>query len=516
MSGSPATSIQKDSGANDHAEHLRTGHLLHNIGHRAVSGGFVTFGAQAGKFILSFAGAAVLARLLEPKDFGLLGMVLGITALVGIFKELGLSTATVQREHITQQQVSNLFWVNVAVGGMAALIGVGLSPLVAKFYRDPRVAAIMVVLSLTFLVAGSAVQHRALLTRQMRFSTVALIDVTAMFVGFLIGCILAWRGFGYWALVAQQVSNSATDLLLTWSCSRWRPNLPRRKTGVRPLLNFGAHLTVADFVGRLSASTDTILIGRFFGVVPLGLYTRATVLLQRPLDQVFAPVTAVLDPVLARLQNDPQRYRRAFLRIYGALAMVTFTFAALCLALAQPIVLVILGSKWVGVIPLFSAFALVAISSPMSSVVSWIYQSQGRGRDQLYNHTSAGLITVAAYLVGLHWGPLGIVLSLAITSMMIRQPLVYYIAGRRGPVSTSDLWAGFFSQLPLWGSVYLMTTLAHMAFHNMAPILQLLICAPIGILGGAALMLPFRRSRENATYVWNMIRGTLVQRSSAI
>jgi len=516
VSASPATSMQEATGVKDQAKHLRTDHLLHNIGRRAVSGGFVTFSAQAAKFILNFTAAAVLARLLEPKEFGLVGMVLGVTALVGIFKELGLSVATVQREHITQQQVSNLFWINVAVGSVASLIGVGLSPLVAKFYRDPRIAGIMVVLSLTFLLTGSAVQHRALLTRQMRFSTLALIDVTAMFVGFLIGCVLAWRGFGYWSLVAQQVSTSATDLLLTWSFSRWRPNLPRRNSGLRPLLNFGAHITVADFVGRLSVSSDNILIGRFFGAAPLGLYTRAAVLLQRPLDQVFTPVTAVLDPVLARLQSDPERYRRAFLRIYGALAMVTFTFAALCLALAQPIVLVILGSKWGGVVPLFSAFALVAISSPMSSAVSWIYQSQGRGSDQLQNHTLGGLITVAAYLLGLHWGPFGIIVSFAIISMVIRMPLVYYIAGRSGPVSTSDLWSGFFSQLPLWASVYLMTMLARMAFQNMAPALQLLLCTPIGIVGGAILMLPFRRSRENAMYAWNMIRGTLVQRSGAI
>ena len=448
MSGGPATSMQKDFGAKDQAEHLRTDHLLHNIGHRAVSGGFVTFGAQAAKFLLNFTGAAVLARLLDPKEFGLVGMVLGVTALVGIFKELGLSTATVQREHITQQQVSNLFWINVGVGGMAALIGVALSPFAAMFYRDPRVAGIMVVLSATFLLTGSAVQHRALLARQMRFRTVAVIDVSSMFVGFVIGCVLAWRGFGYWALVGQQVSASASDLLMTWTCSRWRPNMPRRNSGVRPLLHFGAHLTVADFVGRLSVSTDTILIGRYFGAASLGLYTRATVLLQKPLDQVFAPVTAVLDPVLARLQNDPERYRRAFMRIYDALAMVTFSFAAMCLALAQPIVLLVLGPKWVGVVPLFSAFALVAISSPMSNVVCWIYQSQGRGRDQLRNHTSAGLLTVAAYVLGLHWGPLGIVWSLAITSLLIRLPWVYYLAGRQGPVSTSDhwLWANFASR----------------------------------------------------------------------
>ena len=175
---------------------------------------------------------------------------------------------------------------------------------------------------------------------------------------------------------------------------------------MRPLLSFGAHLTVADFLGRLSVNSDAILIGKFFGAVPLGLYTRASVLLARPLEQVFAPINAVMDPFLARLQSDPERYRRTFLRTFDALAMVVFPFAAICLALSKPLVLVILGPKWTGVVPLFSAFALVAISSPLSSVVSWLYQSQGRGQDQLRSHAAAGFVTVVAYVVGLIYGGL--------------------------------------------------------------------------------------------------------------
>src|SRR3954463_11692793 len=127
---SQATGIQRNAELRNQTEHFRTDHLLQNIGGRAVSGGFVTVGAQAGKVVLNFSCAAILARLLDPKEFGLLGMALGITALVGIFRELGLSTATVQREKITQQQVSNLFWINVTVSAMAALIGIALSPLV--------------------------------------------------------------------------------------------------------------------------------------------------------------------------------------------------------------------------------------------------------------------------------------------------------------------------------------------------------------------------------------------------
>jgi O-antigen/teichoic acid export membrane protein len=511
---SPVTQPEPDDVAASQAEHLSTDHLLPNIGRRAVSGGFATVAAQGAKFVLTFAAAAILARLLSPKDFGLVGMVLGVAGLVGIFNELGLSTATVQRQYITQQQVSNLFWINVAVSGIVSVASCGLAPLLAKFYHDPRVTWIMVSLSLMFLLTGSTVQHRALLARQMRFPAIAVIDVASMFVGFTTACFLARMGFAYWALVVQQLANALACLVLIWCTSKWRPSWPRRSSGVRPLLSFGAHLTVADFLGRLSVNSDTILIGKFFGAVPLGLYTRASVLLARPLEQVFAPINAVMDPVLARLQSDPERYRRTFLRTFDALAMVVFPFAAICLALSKPLVLVILGPKWTSVVPLFSAFALVAISSPLSSVVSWLYQSQGRGRDQLRSHAAAGFVTILAYVVGLIWGPLGLILSLAIASAAIRLPMVYYIAGRSGPVSTGDLWLGFFSQLPAWGTVYLATLLARMAFANSSPIVQLLVCVPIGLLLGGTLLLPFRRSRESAFYAFNIIKGALMQQGS--
>src|ERR1051325_5371466 len=200
-----ANNTNNKDGAVAEADVLSADHLVNDIGTRAVSGGFVTVSAQVAKFLLNFAAAAVLARLLNPREFGLVGMVLGVTGLVGIFRELGLSTATVQRETITQQQVSNLFWVNVSVTVFLTVTCSGLAPLVARFYHDPRVAGIMVALSFTFLLTGSTVQHQALLTRQMRFRALAVIEVTAMLVGFTSACLLAKFGFGYWALVAQQL-----------------------------------------------------------------------------------------------------------------------------------------------------------------------------------------------------------------------------------------------------------------------------------------------------------------------
>lgn len=503
---------ENNAAAEAQSEHFRTDHLLPNIGHRAVSGGFVTVSAQAAKFILNFLAAAVLARLLSPRDFGLVGMVLGITALVGVFTQLGLSIATIQRETITQAQVSNLFWINVGFSGVLAVITAALAPLTATFYHDPRVKGIMLALSVTFLLTGSTVQHQALLTRQMRFRTLAVIDVTSSAFGFGLACFLAWRGYSYWALVAQQLATTGGALIMTWLISGWRPHLPSRNSGVKPLVSFGAHLSIADFVGQFSVNTDSILLGRFFGAVPLGLYTRANVLLARPIQQIITPINNVLIPVLSRLQSDPERYRRSYMRAYGTLALIVFSFSAMCLALAKPLVQVILGPKWSGAIPLFAVFTLVAVSTPLSSICSWIYESQGRGQDQLRNHTAAGVVTIISYLLGLRWGPIGVVTSLAIMSIAVRLPIVYYIAGRRGPIRTRDLWAGFVSHLPCWFVVVLVTALAHRPVAHAAPIVQLLVAAPIGLVVGGALILLFPRPRESAFFLGGRIRSMVKTR----
>lgn len=495
-------------------EHFSTDHLLVNIGSRAISGGFITVGAQAAKFLFNFVSAAVLARLLSPRDFGLVGMVLGFTGLVGVFNAMGLSTATVQRDSITQEQVSNLFWINVGSSGILAIIGLACAPLVARFYHDPRVMGIMLALSFTFPLTGSTVQHQALLTRQMRFTALALIDVSSSAIGLAIACSLAWFGFSYWALVAQQLVTAGFGLAATWKTSGWRPSLPSRNSGVKPLVRFGVHLSLADFLAILTVNSDSILIGRYFGAESLGLYTRASVLLSRPLQQVITPINSVLIPVLSRLQGDSERYRRNHMRAYDTLALIVFSFSAMCFVLARPLVLVILGSKWTDVIPLFSAFSLVAVSGPLSAISPWIYESQGRGRDQLHNHIAAGVVTLLSYLVGLRWGPLGVILSVAISSLLIRLPVIYYIAGRRGPVKTRDLWIGFLAHLPCWGSVFLATSFAYRAVElaHFAPIAQLLVCGPIGLGGGTMLFLLFRRPRESAFYAWRLIKGQLISR----
>src|SRR6266496_1331650 len=187
--------------AGEFEQHFATDHLLTNLRQRTISSGLMTAVAQGAQFFLNLAYIMVIARLLVPQDFGLVAMVATVMGFLRIFQDAGLSTATVQREEITHAQVSNLFWVNVTVGGVITLLVAASAPAVAWFYREPRLIPITLVLSVTFLLASSAVQHVALLNRQMRFGVIAVIDVVSMLAGYLTGIGMALWKYGYWALV---------------------------------------------------------------------------------------------------------------------------------------------------------------------------------------------------------------------------------------------------------------------------------------------------------------------------
>src|SRR5438477_2435341 len=226
ISSAPTRDALQMAAEQRHERHLGTDHLLANLKGHTISGGAVTMLAQGMKFFLTLLSTMVLARLLTPRDFGLVAMVTTVTSFLRVFKDAGLSIATVQRERITHAQVSNLFYINVGVSLLSTLIVAASAPIIARFYHNPRLIGITLLLSTTFLISGSTIQHQALLKRQMRFKALALIEVGSMAVGVLVGVLMAFLGYRYWSLVGSSLAMEITALLLTWSASRWRPQLP--------------------------------------------------------------------------------------------------------------------------------------------------------------------------------------------------------------------------------------------------------------------------------------------------
>ena len=509
----PTVAGAKDTTA-EASNHLKTDHLLKDLGHRTVSAGFVTAGAQFVNFFIFLGGTFALSRLLTPQDFGLVAMTGSLMSILRVFREGGLSTATIQTEGITEAQVSNLFWINLAFGTLITLIGVALSPVVAWFYRDSRLTLITMLLSLSFAFGAIAVQHLALLNRQMRFKAIAAIDITSALVGLVAGTLCAWYGLGYWSLVGMQLSMAASEMVLTWSASGWRPQLPKRRSGTKPLLQFGASMTAYILLRRVTAGADTIFLGRFYSADVVGLYSRAGALLFRPLLQVISPFDRVFVPTLSRLQSQPARYRQIFIQVHSTIIMLGFALTGLFLGLCQPLVLVVLGAKWVETIPIFAWFSIGALAIPLSYPAIWLPTTQGRNRDLLTMGTIVPIITVISVVAGIPFGATGMAMITSLTGLLICVPIQFHYTGRSGPVSRRDLWYLFFRHLPLWAAVVVATGLVRQALISFSPLAQLVAGGIAGGLAAVVVIACIPSLRQDALYLIDRLKK-FVQRPPA-
>ena len=421
-------------------EYFRTDHLRINLGGRAARGGAIAIASQGLKFFITIAATSVMARLLTPQDYGLIGMVAFVTGFVSMYKDLGLSAATIQKSEISSAQISTLFWVNVALSIGITLFTSAIAPLVAWFYGEPRLTLITVVTSAGFLISGLAVQHEALLRRQMRYFALAAIGLTSVIAGYIVGIIMAWRGFSYWALVASQLAVVTMSTFLTVSLCRWVPSLPKRDTGVRSMIKFGGNLTGFTTINYFSRNLDNLLIGRFWGAQQLGLYSRAYQLMGLPIDQINEPITSVAVPSLSRLTNSPEEYRRAYLRMLEKIALLTMPGVVLMIVTSDWIIHIVLGSQWVGAVRIFVLLGISALFQPVANTTGWLLVSQGRTNHMLQWGLISGPIIMTSIVVGLPWGAVGVAASYAFTRVCIVDPLLYWFVGRKGPVRTMDFY----------------------------------------------------------------------------
>lgn len=406
--------------------HFATDHLLKDLKGHAVRGGSVTLAAQAVQFGLNLVSIMVLARLLTPADFGLVAMVTAITGFVAMFKDAGLSMATVQRGSITHAQVSTLFWINVALSVLLMGVVAALAPAVAAFYGEPALVLVTLAIAGTFLFGGLAVQHTALLKRQMRFTAIAVKDVASMAAGIAVAIVLALLGAGYWALVAMTATTGLIGMAAAWALSGWRPGLPRRGAGVRPMLAFGGFLTGSSFLAYVRRNIDNVLIGAVFGSVALGLYQKAYQILMLPIRQVNSPVTNVVVPTLSRLQSEPERFRRYYSKALLLMTSVGMPVVGLAFVAAGDIVLLVLGDQWLDAVPIFIALSPAAFAGTINVAGGWIFVSTGRSDRQFIISLILTVFYVSAMVAGLPWGVLGVATAFSIAFCVARLPHMAY------------------------------------------------------------------------------------------
>jgi O-antigen/teichoic acid export membrane protein len=391
---------------------------MEDLRERAIRGGFAKVCAQGAGFVLRLGSLMVLARLLEPKDFGLVGMVTAVIGVLNLFRDFGLSTAAVQRASVTDEQISTLFWINILVGAVLTLLSFGMAPLVAGFYHEPRLVWVTAALALGFIFNAVGVQHDAILQRQMRFTTLALIDILSLVTSTTVGIGMALRGYGYWSLVGMTLAAPLVTTVCYWLFTSWVPGKPRKNVGILSMLRFGGTITLNGLIVYVAYNLEKVLLGRYWGADVLGIYGRAYQLSNIPTDNLNSSVGGVAFSALSRLQDTPQRLRSYFLKGYSLVLALTLPITLLSVLFANDTVLVFLGPKWKEAIPIFRLLAPTILIFAMINPFSWLLFAIGKVGRSLKIALVIAPLVITGYLIGLPYGPKGVALGYS-TSMAL-------------------------------------------------------------------------------------------------
>ena len=415
---------------------FQSGLLTQGLAQKTVRGGMTTMGSQGVKFVLGIAGTVILARLLTPADYGIIGMVTVVVNFAAMFKDAGLSMATVQKEEITHEQISTLFWLNILISGALGFCVLASSPLVAWFYGKPELTAVTVALSFSFIISGLTIQHQALLQRHMRFDMLVSIQIASQITTLIVTIGLACVGWRYWALVGGTLASTLVGTLLTFIFCPWIPGRMQRGIGVREMLNFGGYVTGGNIVNYFSSNIDNILIGKFIGASALGLYTKAYQLFMLPITQTRGPIQQVAIPVLSSLKNQPERFIMYYRRILDVLATLMMPMAFYCAVEANFIINLMLGPQWLNVVPIFRILSIAGIIRAVTSIWGLVPLSCGFP-DRYFKWGAINcFVTIAAISFGLPFGIMGVALSLVIADYALFLPCLLYCF-KKTPIKVS-------------------------------------------------------------------------------
>lgn len=382
-------------------------------------------GGQVATMIVFF----VLAALLPPSDFGLIGMAGAWLAILNAFCESGLGAALIQREQLREDHLTSTFGINVAVGIALTVLGVALSWPAAAYFGTPALQPVMALLSLGFLVRAFGLTQAALAQRELRFRALAVRDLTANVVGGSIGVALAVAGYGVWSLVVMTLVSALLQTVLLWRLTHWRPRrfeISRR--AAIELWPYSSRMLTFNLFKALAQNTDRLIIGPVLGVRALGLYTLAFRIVIYPVTTFVGALGAYLFPKIARLQADPAAVRAVYRAVLvGTLNLVLPALVAV--AVLAPTIMPVLGQRWHDAIPIVQILTIAALGQALMALVGQIMKGLGRPGWLVWWSVGLTVLTAIALWIGARWGLSGVTLAYALAHLAAL-PVIFMI-GRR-------------------------------------------------------------------------------------
>lgn len=386
--------------------------------------------ASASTSLLRLAILAILARLLAPADFGLLTAATFFVDLSNVIHELGFSAAIIQKQKTDSEYLSTAFWTSQGMGVVLCLLLTAISPLVARFYRNPSVQPVLMVLSLSFVIMPLGLLQKVLLQKRLDFRRVAMAEVGAVLVMGGVSIGLAWRGLGVWGLVWGSIAQKATEVVLLWVLDPWRPGRLWNRAAFRELFGFGANVLGERIANYLNANLDYPLVGRLLGQAALGYYSLAFQLVTLPLTRVSILVSRVTFAAFSLVQDEQERLQRGYLTTVRYISLLTFPLiAGLFWTAPELLDLIGGGPKWVPAVLPLRIMCLAGMIKSVVTTVGSVLKAKGRPDIGFKWNAATLVITVVALLIGARFGIEGVAWAVTVLTVVL-SPIIQTIANR--------------------------------------------------------------------------------------
>jgi O-antigen/teichoic acid export membrane protein len=481
---------------------------------RAARGSAVTLATQLIRALVLLGGTIILARLVAPSDFGLIAMVLAVSGIAEILRDSGLSISALRRPDLTQQQRSNLFWLNTAIGLGLSVAVFCLSWPLAAFYGQSILVEVMQWIAPIYFVNGIAAQFRIAINQRLQFGILAVIDIVPPVLALGVAIGVATAGQGLAALVIQQVVAPVLALALAVGLARWWPGLPRRTPGMKELVVVGWNFAATQVLSYATRNIDSIAIGRVHGPRALGYYDQAYQLAVAPLILINSPITRVAVPVLARVREDRRRYVASLREAQLIACYVTASVLLVVAGVGTPLVTVVLGPTWSAAGPILSVLALGSVFRSIQQIANWIFVTEGITRSQLGLYLVGQPIIVTLVLVGVLWGPIGVAAGGAVGWALFWLLSLIWV-GRAADLDVRPL---ILDPLRIIGLVGLPAGLAAfcvVTFVPLDPVWTLLIGLAAALICYATAVLVSRRVRTDVRTLLSFVRLAVAGRRGA-
>lgn len=385
---------------------------------------------MVGKTGLGFVQIAVLARLLTPEDFGLMAIVASIVVILGLFSDLGLGKAIIHHTDISPEQLSSLYWLNLGAALLLMFAMAGVAPVISWLYDDARLVPILMVASLVFPLTAIGHQFRMLAEKELRFSTLAEVEIVAALFGFVCAIAVALAGGGVWAIVTGMLAGAACASVLSWwwLSPGWRPGWHLRVGECRPFLHFGGYSMGETLANTVRMQTDVFIGGLLFGPAALGLYSLPRDLSLRIAFIINPIVTRVGFPVMARAQRDTARLKSIYLQTLRMTASVNFPLYLALVLFAEEIVALLFGERWLESAVYLQIFAIMGLIRSTGNPSGSLLYAVGRTRLAFWWNMALLVIIPPIFLIGGLLGGLdGLAMAMLVAQIGVFVPAWWFL-----------------------------------------------------------------------------------------